>query len=102
MNDWEMLLLALGAGLATYLSRLLPAVLVDRLRVGPRMERFLNLIPYTAMAALIFPGVLSVDAARPEIGIAGALAAALLAWRKCPAILCVLGAVAVDMVLNLL
>ena len=53
------------------------------------------------MAALLFPGVLEVDPARPEIGIAGGLAAGVLAWRGCPVILCVVSAIGVDLLLYL-
>ena len=102
MESKQFMLLVAGMLLATYVSRMLPAALVGKLRLSPRAEKFLNLIPYTAMTALIFPGVLTVDTERPEIGIVGGLAAALLAWRKCPPIACVLAAVAVDLLLYLL
>ena len=97
---YEVLLLVLGMTLVTYIPRALPAALLDRLRLGARMEKFLNLIPYTAMAALIFPGVITVDA-NPIIGIAGGLTALVLAWRKCPLVVCVLAAIGVDFVLYL-
>ena len=66
---------------------------MDKMSFGPKTEKFLKLIPYTAMAALIFPGVLSVDATKPVIGIVGAAVAAVLAWRKCPVMVCVLAAI---------
>lgn len=96
---YSMICLILGMALVTYLPRALPAVVIERLKFGARVEKFFRLIPYTAMAALIFPGVLRVDAARPEIGPAGGVAAGLLAWRKCPVIVCVLAAIGVDMLL---
>lgn len=65
------------------------------------MEKLLKLMPYTAMAALIFPGVFTADATQPVIGIAGGAAAALLAWRKCPVMICVLMAIAADCLLYL-
>lgn len=101
MINVEILLLILGMSLVTYIPRALPAVLIDKLRFGPKMEKFLNLIPYTAMAALVFPGVLTVDPGRPEIGILGSLTAGILAWKKCPVMICVLAAIAVDLVLYL-
>ena len=64
------------------------------------MEKFLKLIPYTAMAALIFPGVFTVDT-NPVIGIVGAAVAGLLAWKKCPVMLCVLATIAADFILYL-
>ncbi len=100
MSDTMIVLLFLAMALVTYIPRLLPFVLVDRLRFSPRMERFLRLIPYTAMAALIFPGILSVDTGRPWVGLLGGAAAALLALRKRSAILCVLAAIAVVFILQ--
>ena len=76
-------------------------MLVDRLRFGSRFEKFLRLIPYTAMAALIFPGILSVDPQHAWIGPLGGAVAALLAWRKCPMIVCVLAAIGVNLVIYL-
>lgn len=43
---------------------------------------------------LIFPSILSVDAARPIIGLVGSTEAAFLAWKKRPLIVCVLAAIA--------
>ncbi len=98
----EHLLLIFGMALVTYIPRALPAALIEKTRFGPKTEKFLRLIPYTAMTALVFPGVLAVDAARPEIGVVGVLTAALLAWKKCPIMVCVLGAVGADLLLYLL
>lgn len=95
----DILLLIVGMTLVTYIPRMLPAVLLERLHFGPKVEKFLQLIPYTAMAALVFPGIVTLDASRPYIGLAGGAAAALLAWRKLPVILCVLAAAAVDLAL---
>ena len=100
MNSTNIWLLIIGMTLVTYIPRALPAILVGKLKFSGRMEKFLNLIPYTAMASLIFPGVITVDA-NPIIGIAGGTTAFLLAWKKCPVMVCVLGAIAVDFVLYL-
>ena len=97
-NIW---LLILGMMAVTYIPRAIPAVVLDKLHFGPRPEKFLKLIPYTAMAALIVPGIFTVDTAHPMIGIAGAIVAALLAWKKCPLMVCVLAAIAADLVLYL-
>ena len=97
----EIVLLVLGMTLVTYIPRALPAVFLDKIRLSPRLERFLNLIPYTAMAALIFPGVLTVDTTQPLVGIQGGVTALVLAWRKCPLMVCVLAAIGVDFILYL-
>ena len=59
--------------------------------------RFLNLIPFTALAALICPGVLTVDPNIWYIGLAGAIVAAALAWKKVP-----LGAIVIITVIALI
>lgn len=102
MNATNIWLLIIGMMAVTYLPRALPSVLIGRLKFGAKVEKFLNLIPYTAMAALIFPGVITVDAANPAIGIAGGAAAFLLAWKKCPVMVCVLAAIGVDFLLYLI
>ena len=94
----DILILILGMMLVTYIPRMLPAVLLEKLHFGPKAEKFLQLVPYTAMAALIFPGILTMDAARPYIGLAGGV----LAWKRVPVIVCVLAAVAVDLALYVL
>ena len=96
MQNRDIYLMILGMTLVTYLPRVLPAFLMGRIRLSAQVEHFLQLIPYTAMTALIFPGVLTVDAQRWYIGVAGGLAAALLAWRKCPVMVCVLAAIATE------
>ncbi len=100
MNNTKVLLLLLGMMAVTYIPRALPAVFIEKMRFRAKMEKFLKLIPYTAMSALIFPGVFTVDA-NPIIGIVGAAVAGLLAWKKCPVMICVLTAIAVDFCLYL-
>ena len=101
MMRTDILLLILGMTVVTYFPRALPAVLIDKMKFGAKIEKFLQLIPYTAMAALIFPGVFSVDSTRPEIGMIGGIVAGVLAWRKLPVMVCVLAAIAADFFLYL-
>ena len=98
---YPIIFLILGMALVTYVPRALPAVIIEYLRFTSKAENFLRLIPYTAMAALIFPSVITVDVTRPEIGITGAVVAGILAWRKCPVIVCVIAAILIDMLLYL-
>ena len=98
MQNRDIYLMILGMTLVTYLPRVLPAFLMGRIKLSARVERFLQLIPYTAMTALVFPGVFTVDA-NPVLGIVGAAVAGGLAWKKCPIIVCVLAAVAVEAVM---
>lgn len=97
----EVVLIIIGMTLVTAIPRLIPAILIEKMHFGRRMEKFLKLIPYTAMAALIFPGVLSVDPDRISIGLTGAVIAAVLGLKKCPLMVCVLAAVIADILLYL-
>lgn len=74
----------LGCAIVTFIPRVIPALFIDRLDFPPKVEKFLNLIPYTALAALICPGVLTVDNQLWYIGLIGAVVAAGLAWKKIP------------------
>ena len=100
MSTTKVLILLFGMMAVTYIPRALPAVFIEKMRFRAKMEKFLKLIPYTAMTALIFPGVFTVDT-NPVIGIVGAAVAGLLAWKKCPVMLCVLAAIAADFILYL-
>ncbi len=97
----KIILLILGMTAVTYIPRVLPLVFVGKIKLGKKTEKFLKLIPYTAMSALIFPGILSSDAANPVIGIVGGAVAAILAWLKCPVMVCVLAAIGADFLLYL-
>lgn len=97
----EVLLLFLAGMLVTYIPRMLPALFIGKLTFSPKFERFLKLIPYTAMTALIFPGILKVDSNHPAVGLVGGGVAALLAYWKMPLIVCVIGAVLADVVVYL-
>ena len=81
--DYIMLVI-LGCAVVTFIPRLIPALFIDKLDFPPKVEKFLNLIPYTALAALICPGVLTVDNQLWYIGLIGAVVAAGLAWKKVP------------------
>lgn len=77
-------LMILGCALVTFIPRLLPAIFVGKINLGKKTEKFLNLIPYTALTALIVPGVLTVDNQLWYIGLIGAVVAAALSWKKVP------------------
>lgn len=96
-------LLILGMALVTYIPRVIPAFVVDRIRFGKRLGRFINLIPFTAMTALIVPGVFSVDGGRWYVGAIGGLVAIILACiKKVPSAAVVLGSVVAVMVTYLI
>ncbi|WP_438431673.1 AzlD domain-containing protein [Gorillibacterium sp. sgz500922] len=87
------LLAAAGMASVTYLPRLLPFVLADKLRVDGRLRRFLDQLPYAVLAALTFPAILD-STGDLRTGAAGAAAALLLSLLRLPIIAVVLGGIA--------
>lgn len=77
-------IIILGCALVTFIPRLIPAIFVGRINFNKKQEKFLALIPYTALSALIVPGVLTVDNQLWYIGLIGAIVAAGMAWKKVP------------------
>lgn len=95
----KILILIIGMTIVTYIPRAIPAVLTEKMKFGKKVEKFLSLIPYTAMAALIFPGVLFVDKSKMSIGIVGVVVAVILSWIKAPITVVIIGAIVADMIL---
>ncbi len=90
----KIFLLFLCMTIVTYIPRALPFVIMDKLKVGKKMQKFLKLIPYTAMAALIFPGILTSDAGDINVGIIGGITAvALSCFKRIPAAVITLSAI---------
>lgn len=89
----KIVLLIIGMTLVTFIPRAIPAVLIDKMRFSTKSDKYLSIIPYTAMTALIFPGILTMDPNSVWIGVVGGLTAVLLAWKKLPVMIVVLGSV---------
>lgn len=87
------ILTIIGMSLATMIPRIIPGFLVDKLQFRPWVNRWLNAIPYAALGALIFPGILSVIPEQPFIGIIGGLVAIVLAYFGLNVVLVVLGSI---------
>lgn len=94
------LLLILGMALVTYLPRLLPAIFLDRFQFPDWFQTWLKSIPYAALGALIFPGVLWVDPDQPLLGLLGGLAALLLSWLNLHITLVMAGAIGTVLLLQ--
>ena len=92
MNIW--LLIACMA-IVTFLPRLLPGYCIGKLHYGKKTEKFLRIIPYTAMTALVIPGIFSVDTTHWWIGALGGLVAiGLSCVKKMPLAVTVMASVA--------
>ena len=84
--------------LVTYIPRMLPSLITDKLHFGKKFKKFLDLVPYAAMSALIFLGVIGVDENLWFVGVAGAAVAVLLSLvKKMPLTVVVIAAVLTDM-----
>lgn len=90
----------LGMALVTYIPRLLPVFILDRLVLPDWVKRWLNNIPYAALGALIFPGILTVDSTHPWIGLAGGLVAVIIACFRLHLLYGIAGSIATVMLLQ--
>jgi branched-subunit amino acid transport protein len=96
------LLLIVGMGVVTYLPRLLPALFLDRFIFPSWFQRWLKNIPYAALGALIFPGILLVDLDHPVLGVTGGITALILALFNLHIVLVMSGAVGVAILIQYL
>lgn len=94
------LLIIIGMSLVTMLPRMIPAFIVDKLQFRDWVNRWLNAIPYAALGALIFPGIMTVRSDQPHIGLLGGLVAIVLAFLGVNIILVVMAAIATVYVLT--
>ncbi|MGM8214761.1 AzlD domain-containing protein [Bacillaceae bacterium W0354] len=83
----------IGMAIVTAVPRLIPAFVMDKLTFRPWINRWLNAIPFAALGALIFPGIMKVIPEKPLIGIVGGLIAAAIALFNINVIFAVLGAI---------
>lgn len=91
----------IGMALVTMIPRVIPAFVVDKLQFRDWVNRWLNAIPFAALGALIFPGILSVIPDQPIIGLLGGVAAVALAYLGLNVILVVIGAIVTVFLLTL-
>ena len=88
----NLLLLVIGMGAVTYIPRMLPMVLLQNIQLPPFWKRFLSYIPYSAIGALIFPGILTSTSSTGS-AVTGGIIAVFLAYLKVNLILVVFGGI---------
>ncbi|SEB08892.1 Branched-chain amino acid transport protein [Thalassobacillus cyri] len=88
-----MMWVIIGMAIVTAIPRLMPAFIVDKLNFPRWVDRWLNAIPYAALGALIFPGIMTVKPDAPHVGLIGGAVAITLAWFGMNIILVVIGAI---------
>lgn len=99
MNNY--ILLIIGMGIVTYLPRMIPIVILEKLELPPFIKRFLGFVPYAALGALIFPGILESTNSYAS-AIFGGLISVLIALFNVNIIFVVFGGIAGVYVWNLL
>ncbi|MFC4024551.1 AzlD domain-containing protein [Oceanobacillus longus] len=87
------ILIIIGMSIVTMLPRVVPAFIIEKMQFRPWVNRWLNAIPFAALGALIFPGILSVKPDEPHIGMLGGLVAIVLAIAGLNVVLVVIGAI---------
>jgi branched-subunit amino acid transport protein len=90
----NVLAIILGMAAVTYIPRMLPALFMDRFTFPAWFQKWLRCIPYAALAALIYPGVLSVDSDEPLVGVIAGLFAAGLAFFNLHIVIIMVAAIA--------
>lgn len=99
----NLIYLVFAMALVTYVPRMLPMVLLQNVNLPIYIKQFMKLIPYAALGALIFPGVLtSTGADHMEPAIVGCSMAVLLAWFETNLIIVVAGGIAGAWVMNVI
>lgn len=87
------LYIIIGMALVTVIPRVIPAFLVNKFIFRDWMNRWMQSIPYAALGALIFPGILTVASGKPYIGLLGGLVAVALAYLGLNIIFVVVGSI---------
>ncbi|WP_077297174.1 AzlD domain-containing protein [Virgibacillus pantothenticus] len=87
-------IIIIGMAMVTMVPRIIPAFIVDKLQFHDWVNRWLSAIPYAALGALIFPGIMSVKADQPHLGLFGGVVAIVLAYLGVHIILVVIAAIA--------
>ena len=78
------LLIILIAFLVTYPVRSVPALFFSKLKLNDFFQRFLDIIPFTAITALVFPGIFFCIENNDYVAYAGTTIAILCALFKAP------------------
>lgn len=92
MSD-SILLIILGMSLVTMIPRYLPVWIVERFIMPNWIKKWLSFIPYAALGALIFPGILTIEEGNPWVGLVGGITAVCLVLLRLNILFVIIGAV---------
>jgi branched-subunit amino acid transport protein len=88
----QVYLIVIGMAIVTYIPRLVPLLFLRSLKLPAKFQRFLSLIPYTVLGALIFPGVLT-STGNLFPAIVGTVTAFILSWMELNLIFVIIGSI---------
>jgi|SRR5690606_19879841 len=83
----------IGMAIVTMVPRLIPVFIVDKVSFPNWVNKWLDAIPYAALGALIFPGIMTVIPDKPVIGLIGGIVAIIISFFEVNVILSVIGAI---------
>ena len=83
----------MGMSLVTMVPRIIPAFIVEKMVFKDWINKWLSAIPYAALGAMIFPGILYVKENEPMVGIIGGIVAIGLAFLGLNIMFVVVGAI---------
>lgn len=86
-------MIILGMALVTYIPRFLPVFVIEWMKVPDWANRWLKSVPYAALGALIFPGILSIEKESSLIGLMGGAVAVIFAYLRLNIIYVVFGSI---------
>lgn len=101
-NDLSIYAIVIGMAVVTYIPRVLPTFIMGRFKMPKWVNRWLQSIPYAALGALIFPGILTVESEVPVIGIIGGAVALIISWFKVNVMFSVIGSILAVMIAKMI
>lgn len=99
--NMTILLIIAGMAIVTYIPRMLPLVFLDANKIPPKLQAILRNVPYAALGALIFPGILTVHE-NIWFGIIGGITAIIVAYLGANLIIVVLSSIVVLSVVSMI
>ena len=94
MSDNYYLYIVLLSFVATYPIRSIPALFISKLNLSPYWKKVLDLVPYVALTALVFPGVFDCVENHTHAAYIGTFVAIVAAFARASLSVVVLVAVA--------
>jgi branched-subunit amino acid transport protein len=88
----KLLWVVVGMGLVTYIPRMIPMVILKDMKLPAYLKSFLQFIPFAALGALIFPGILS-STGNTSSAVAGTIVSFILAFLRLNIMIVVLGGI---------